>query len=150
MPTFQRLSSKRGGNARAAIRDTPVATERAEPPVRTLLVVTACLAAACSSSPPPSTTSETSATTTVTVAGAGRCEYVAQDGAIVTDSLIDKGCSDDKGSLRFGKHTVCKNGQRLWEMGDLIGLSGEAMIPRETKTGDGIHAWALFYRVCTG
>jgi len=121
----------------------------------TALILTALLAAACSSSTQPAAdvskpATPTSTPTSTSAAGADRCEQVAQDGARVTDTLIDKGCVDSNGAVRLGKVTQCKDGRRLWEMADLIGLSGEPMLSRETKTPDGIHAWALYYRVCSG
>jgi hypothetical protein len=75
---------------------------------------------------------------------------VAAEGQPVTDVLIEKGCTDDKGSLRLGKATVCKDGRRLWEMGDLIGLSGETLLPRDLKAEGGVTAEALNRRVCRG
>lgn len=120
--------------------------------MRTLLAIaTACLAAACSSSPPPATEAPQPApTTTPAAASPGQCQQVAQEDQRVTDTLIDKGCSDDNGALRFGKVTSCKDGRRLWEMGDLIGLSGELIFSRETKAEGGVPISTLYYRVCEG
>ena len=116
--------------------------------ILTVLLATACASSgdttpATSSAPPP-------ATTTSAVAGAGRCADVALDMQPVTDVLIDKGCTDDKGSIRLGKVTVCQDGRRLWEMGDLIGLSGEPMMPRGLKAEGGVTVETLNRRVCRG
>lgn len=119
-----------------------------------VLIATALVATACSSgeSSAPSTASSALAlvTTTPSPAGASRCQVVAQEDQLVTDALIDKGCTDDKGSARLGKITLCKDGRRLWEMGDLIGLSGELIYSRETKAEGGIPVWSLHYRICKG
>lgn len=118
------------------------------------LILVALFAAACSSggteTPAPPRAPSTTATTASAAAGAGRCEVVAKQYETVTDALIDKGCADEKGALRFGTHKVCKNGQRLWEMDDLIGLSGEQMVNRLKKSPDGVEAWVLYGRACTG
>jgi hypothetical protein len=115
------------------------------------LLLAAALTAGCSTattppaSPPPPPSSATSA-----AAGPGRCQDVAQDGARVTDDLIDNGCVDDNGSRRVGKVTTCKDGRRLWEMGDLIGLTGETLLPKDTKAGGGVTAEELTRQVCRG
>lgn len=117
----------------------------------TVLILTALLAAACSSGGVTSPGMSSTATATMSsVAGAGRCQDVAVEGQPVTDALIDKGCADDKGSLRLGKATACKDGRRLWEMGDLIGLSGETLLPRDLKAEGGVTAEALNRRACRG
>jgi hypothetical protein len=115
------------------------------------LLLAAALTAGCStattppaSSPPPPSSSTSAA------AGPGRCQDVAQDGARVTDDLIDNGCVDDNGSRRVGKVTMCKDGRRLWEMGDLIGLSGETLLPRDLKAEGGVLVEDLARRACRG
>lgn len=112
------------------------------------LLLAAALTAGCSTAttpptPPPSSTASAAA-------GPGRCQDVAQDGARVTDDLIDNGCVDDNGSLRIGKVTACKDGRRLWEMGDLIGLSGETLLPRDLKAEGGVLVEDLARRACRG
>ncbi len=119
------------------------------------LILVALLIAACSSGgseTPPSTlsTSTTPSATTTSVTAAGLCSDVAQEDKRVTDDLISKGCADGNGTLRFGKITQCKDGSRLWEMGDLIGLSGQLIFNRDTKAEGGIPVWSLHYRVCKG
>ena len=116
------------------------------------VILTVLLASACSSGSdiPPATSSTPSSTTTSAVAGAGRCADVAADGQPVTDVLIDKGCTDDKGSIRLGKVTACQDGRRMWEMGDLIGLSGETLLRKELKAVGGVSAELLTRRVCRG
>lgn len=112
------------------------------------LILAALVAAGCSSgaTETPKTTSAPAVTTTA--AGAGRCVVVAKQYETVTDDLIDKGCVDENGTLRFGKHRVCKNGQRLWEMDDLIGLSGQQMVNRFKKSPDGVEAATLYQVAC--
>lgn len=115
------------------------------------VILTVLLATACSSgATPPATSSSASSTTGAAVAGAGRCTDVAAEGQPVTDVLIDKGCVDDKGSIRLGKVTVCQDGRRMWEMGDLIGLSGETLLPADLKAEGGVTAETLTRRVCRG
>lgn len=114
------------------------------------VILTVLLATACSSGSDTPPTSSTQPPTTTTAAGAGRCADVAADGQTVTDVLIDKGCTDDKGSIRLGKVTVCQDGRRMWEMGDLIGLSGETLLPRDLKAEGGVTAEMLTRRVCRG
>ncbi len=87
------------------------------------LILTVLLAAGCSSGG-GATQPTASSPTTTTVPGAGLCTEVARVGATTTDALIDKGCADENGTLRLGKVKTCKNGQRLWRMDRLIGLSG--------------------------
>ncbi|MEU0883683.1 hypothetical protein ABZ345_34200 [Lentzea sp. NPDC005914] len=120
--------------------------------MRTLLALAAaCLAAACSISPQPATETSVPATmATSSTSSADRCQQVAQEDQPVTDTLIDKGCTDDKGALRFGKIALCKDGRRLWETNDLIGFSGELIFSRETKADGGIPVSTLHYRVCKG
>lgn len=112
-----------------------------------VLLTTSCSSG---SDTPPATSSTPSSTTTSAVAGAGRCQDVAADGQPVTDALIDKGCTDDKGSLRLGKVTVCQDGRRMWEMGELIGMSGETLLPKDLKAEGSVTAEMLTRRVCRG
>lgn len=99
----------------------------------TVLILTALLAVACSSgesdTPAPSSAPATSAA----VVTAGKCSDVAKSGAAVTDALIDQGCLDDNGTKRLGTVQQCKSGRRLWEMGDLVGLSGGEMVPSDLQ-----------------
>lgn len=115
-----------------------------------LILAVLLAATACSSGETGAPSTSSTPTTTSAAAGAGRCVVVAKQYEKVTDALIDKGCTDENGTLRLGKHQVCKNGQRLWEMNDLIGLSGEEMVNREKKSPEGITAWMLFDRACAG
>jgi hypothetical protein len=116
------------------------------------LILAAFLTASCSSggaqTSPSSSTAPTP--TSLATASADRCQEVAQEDQRVTDTLIDKGCTDDKGSLRFGKVTPCKDGRRLWEMGDLIGFSGELIFSQETKAEGGVPVSTLYHRACKG
>ncbi len=116
--------------------------------MRTPLALVVLLTAACSSSPPTETPITNNTSTTTSASTVGRCEDVAQDGARVTDQLIDKGCTDDNGSLRVGTVTTCRDGRRLWEMGNLIGLSGETLLPRDVKGEGGVTVETLARRVC--
>lgn len=116
-------------------------------PTSTLLTVgllTAALAACGSASPTasPTTTSSSSASS------ARPCWEAVHEAAVVTDALIDDGCVDPNGAKRVGKVTKCKNGQRLWEMDKLMGLSGEPMIPADRKDQDGISARMLYGVLC--
>ena len=45
---------------------------------------------------------------------------------------------------------MCQDGRRLWEMGDLIGLSGETLLPAGLKAEGGVTAETLTRRVCRG
>lgn len=87
-------------------------------------------------------------TPTVTPASAGTCADVVREGSTVTDALIDHGCTDGNGTKRVGKVTRCENGQRLWEMDGLIGLSGKPMLAENAKSGDGLTARVLNETAC--
>ena len=112
--------------------------------MRTPLTLVAAVAvlAACTSTPDPAP-----ATTSSTPA-AKPCWDSVREGAIVTDALIEHGCIDPNGAKRGGTVKTCKNGQRLWEMDKLIGLSGEPMIPADRKDRDGIPARMLYGVLC--
>lgn len=86
--------------------------------------------------------------TTVTPASAGTCADVVREGSTITDALIDHGCTDVNGTKRVGKVTRCENGQRLWEMDGLIGLSGKPMLTANAKSGDGLTARVLNETAC--
>jgi hypothetical protein len=127
--------------------------------VRTPLALAAVLlAGACSTTPtatdaPPASVPPVPATTTASApaaAGPEPCGLVAQEDLRVTDTLIDKGCADDTGSVRLGKVTPCTDGRRLWELDNLIGFSGELIWERETKVEGGVPVWSLYYRTCKG
>ena len=112
------------------------------------LLLVALLAAGCAGGGTQAPETSRTPTATTTTAGAGRCVVVAKQYETVTDALIDKGCTDENGTLRFGKHRVCKNGQRLWEMDDLIGLSGQQMVNRYKKSPGGVDAVTLYQVAC--
>lgn len=112
------------------------------------LILVALLVASCSSRGAETPLTSSTPATTSAAASAGRCVIVAKQYETVTDALIDKGCTDENGALRLGKHKVCKNGQRLWEMDDLIGLSGQQMVNRYKKSPDGIEASTLYQVAC--
>jgi|SRR5688500_15743321 len=90
----------------------------------------------------------TAPTTSTASASAGKCADVVRLGATVTDDLIDRGCTDERDAKRVGKVTTCKNGQRLWEMDGMIGLSGHPMLPETEKDPDGLTARVLNELVC--
>ena len=110
---------------------------------RTLtLAAAAVVLAACTSTPDPAP-----ATTSSTPA-AKPCWDSVREGAIVTDALIEHGCIDPNGAKRFGTAKTCKNGQRLWEMDGLMGMSGKPMLPGNLKGEDGITVRALQAIAC--
>lgn len=112
-------------------------------PARTLLVMLAAFAVGGCGSGEPSTPTAADAPST-----AGICTEVVREGATVTDALIDQGCTDQNDAKRIGKVKTCKNGQRLWEMDGLIGLSGKPMLAEGADSGNGVTARALNEMAC--
>ena len=110
-------------------------------PMITAVMVLAVSSCSAETEMPPATTSTAPST-------AGNCLAVARYGSIVTDELIDKGCTDDKGTTRKGTVKLCKDGRRLWEMDDMIGLSGGELVRPDRKSDDGIPAKTLFELAC--
>lgn len=106
------------------------------------LLAVAFLAAACSSGggDSPATSSAPSA---------APCSEVVKDGAIVTDALIANGCLDSNGTTRRGTTKQCKNGQTLWSMDTLMGMSGEAMVPANRKIDGNLTEKAWFAVLCS-
>lgn len=105
------------------------------------LILTVLLTAACSSggSDSPATSSAPSISA---------CSEAVKDGAIVTDALVANGCLDSNGATRRGTARQCKNGQQLWSMNGLMGMSGEAMVPANQKKSGDLTAKALFELAC--
>lgn len=89
--------------------------------------------------------SSAATTTTTSIAS---CGTAVGHGVIVTDTLIEQGCTDQNGTKRLGKVRTCENGQRLWEMDGMIGLSGGPMLPENIKGDDGLTARFLNEFAC--
>lgn len=105
------------------------------------LILTMLLATACSSGgDSPATSSAPSV---------AACSDVVKDGAIVTDALIANGCRDSNGATRRGTTEQCKNGQTLWSMDTLMGMSGEAMVPANRKIDGNLTEKAMFAVRCS-
>ena len=105
------------------------------------LLLAAFLATACSSG------GTETPTTPSTPATAGSCGEVVKPNAPVTDVLIDQGCLDANGAKRIGTVKVCKDGRRLWKMGDFIGMSGGEMVPTDLQM-EGSRADRILDGIC--